>query len=112
MTNLGRDKIRKRTCCHLVQKHYHPPLPLSKNQRIKMHKTTTLRVLPFGRETAFLAARDGHRSREFEKEVERREAGQTTGDGDNYTVRSFILQSLLQTLLQCLQQGRRDGLHA
>jgi hypothetical protein len=61
-------------CYHFVQNILSSHL-ISKNLKIKTHKTVTLPVVLYGCETWSLALRDEHRLRVFESRVLRRVSG-------------------------------------
>jgi hypothetical protein len=84
--NLIQEEIKRRlnsgnACCHSVQNLLSPHL-LSKNVKIRMHKTIILPMVLYGCETCSLTLKEEHRMRVFESRVLRRIFGPKRMTGD------------------------------
>ena len=77
-------------CYHLVQNLLFSSL-LSKNLKIKVHRTLILPVVLYGCKSWLLTLREEHRLRVFENRVWRRIFGQGNGSGQKYTMRSLMI---------------------
>jgi hypothetical protein len=82
---------------------------LSRNVKVKIHKTIILPVVFYGCETWSLTLREEHRLRVSENRVLRRISGpkmdEVTGEGGSCTMRSFIFYTTPQILLGRSNQG-------
>jgi len=73
---------------------------LSEQIMDKTYKTVSLPVVLYGCETWSLTVREEHRPRVFENRVLRRIFGRKREDGEDCIMRSFIICTLHQILLQ------------
>jgi hypothetical protein len=82
MTNKSKNKRRLNSgnaCYHSVQNLLSSPL-LSKNIKLRIHKTVILPVVLYGCETWSMTLREQHRIRVYENRVRRRIFGQKRGE--------------------------------